>query len=132
MNRKDFIAQVSFGAAALLAAQCGIGCNKNTNNSGPVDFTTDIGTGPLAANGGYLIKNGVIVARTLTGDFIAVSASCTHEGTAVNFNAAGNSFVCPTHGATFSAVGAVTRGPANSNLTKYNTSLSGTTLRIYA
>lgn len=131
MNRKEFLAQVSFGAAALLAAQCGIGCNKSTNAS-QVDFTLDISTGPLSGSGGYLIKNGVIVAKTAAGDFIAVSAACPHEGTSVNYNAAGNAFVCPNHGATFSAAGAVTRGPANSNLIKYNTALSGTTLRVYS
>lgn len=131
MTRKDFIAQVGFGAAAVLAAQCGIGCNKATTASN-VDFTIDVSTGQLAANGGYLVKNGVIIARTLSGDFVAVSAACTHEGTSVNYNASVNQFVCPNHGATFSSNGAVTRGPANSNLTKYNTALSGNTLRIYS
>ena len=78
MNRKDFIANVGFGAVALLAAQCGIGCNKQ--NTTAVDFTLDVSTGALSQSGGYLINNGVIVAKTLTGDFIAVTAACSHEG----------------------------------------------------
>jgi len=86
----------------------------------------------LATNGGFLVHNGIVVARTTTGSFIAVSASCTHQGTNVNYNASGNNFICPNHGAQFSSTGAVTRGPASSNLATYNTTLTGTTLRVYS
>lgn len=130
MNRKDFIANVGFGAVALLAAQCGIGCNKQ--NTTAVDFTLDVSTGALSQSGGYLINNGVIVAKTLTGDFIAVSAACSHEGTSVRYSSSGNNFVCPSHGATFNSSGSVTKGPANTSLTQYKTALSGNTLRVYA
>jgi len=131
MNRKDFIAQVGFGAVALLATQCGLSsCSKQ--NTTAVDFTLDISTGSLATNGGSLNHNGVIVARTSTGDFIAVSAACTHEGTSVNYSSSANNFVCPNHGATFNASGKATKGPASSALTQYQTALSGNTLRVFS
>jgi cytochrome b6-f complex iron-sulfur subunit len=135
MNRKEFISKVGFGVAAVMIPACitGLsGCKKTDNGPTNVDFTIDISTGPLSANGGFVVKNQVIVARTNSGTFLAVAAACTHEGTNVNYNSSGNKFVCPNHGAQFSSNGAVTQGPANTNLKQYNTSLSGTMLRVFS
>lgn len=139
MTRKYFFARVGFGAAAVLIPACIGGlassCSKDgTASAAPtnVDFTLDITTGTLATNGGHLVHLGVLVARTLTGSFIAVSAGCTHEGTTVNYSSAGNNFICPNHGAQFSSTGAVTRGPASSNLAQYNTALAGNSLRVFS
>ena len=139
MTRKDFFARVGFGAAAVLVPAC-IGelvtsCTKQDSVSNAptnVDFILDITTGTLAANGGHLVHLGVLVARTMTGSFIAVSAGCTHQGTTVNYSSAGNNFICPNHGAQFSSTGAVTRGPASSNLAQYNTALTGNSLRVFS
>ena len=139
MTRKDFFARVGFGAATLLIPACIGGLATSCENEGSpspaptnVDFTLDTSTGSLAANGGYLVHSGVLVARTNSGSFLAVSASCTHQGTNVNYDVSGNHFICPNHGAEFSSNGAVTRGPATSNLHQYNTSLNGTTLRVFS
>ena len=140
MDRKDFLSQVGVGAAAFLAPIClgGIaGCGKSSNDSTPsapsnVDFTLDVSSGALASNGGFLVSQGILVARTNAGAFLAVSAACTHQGTTVNYNAANNNFVCPNHGAKFSSSGMVTLGPATTNLKSYNTSLTNSTLRIYS
>ena len=140
MDRKDFLSQVGVGAAAFLAPIClgGIaGCGKLSNDSTPsapsnVDFTLDVSSGALASNGGFLVSQGILVARTNAGAFLAVSAACTHEGTSVTYNAANNNFVCPNHGAKFSSSGMVTLGPATTNLKSYNTSLTNSTLRIYS
>lgn len=135
MNRKEFLSKVGFGVAAVMIPACitGLsGCKKTDSGPTNVDFTIDISTGALSANGGYVVKNGVIVARTNSGTFLAVAAACTHEGSTINFNASGNKFVCPNHGAQFNSNGSVTKGPANTNLKQYNTSLSGTSLRIFS
>jgi cytochrome b6-f complex iron-sulfur subunit len=138
MDRKNFLNQVGMGAAALLAPACIGGlaaCGKsNSAPSAPsnVDFTVDVSSGALATNGGFLVMNGIIIARTTSGAFLAVSAACTHEGTNVNYVAGSNKFVCPNHNAQFSSTGVVTQGPATKNLTSYNTSLNGSTLRVYS
>jgi cytochrome b6-f complex iron-sulfur subunit len=137
MDRKKFFAQLGVGAAAVLIPACIGGlasCKKSTATTAPsnVDFNVDISSGSLATNGGFLVLNGVLVARTLTGNFVAVSAACTHEGTVVNYSSATNNFICPNHGAKFSIGGVVTQGPANTNLKLYTTSLAGTTLRVFS
>lgn len=139
MNRKEFFARVGFGAAAILVPACIAGLATSCESEGSpsvapsnVDFNVDVSSGSLATNGGFMVSNGIVIARTLTGSYLAVSASCTHQGTNVNYDSTGNKFVCPNHGAQFSSTGAVTQGPASSNLKMYNTALSGNTLRIYS
>lgn len=92
----------------------------------------NVSSGPLSQNGGSLIQSGVIIARTNSGTFIAVAATCTHQGGTLGYQANTNEFVCPVHGAIFNASGSVVQGPANTALQKYNTSLSGTSLRVYS
>lgn len=147
MNRKEFFARVGFGAAAVLIPACIAGVATSCSSDGSsdsggstpllppptgIDFNLDISTGALAANGGYLVTKGLVIARTLAGDFLAVSASCTHEGTNVKYSSSGNNFVCPNHNSQFTNKGVVTQGPATANLKEYNTALTGNTLRVFS
>lgn len=136
MNRKEFISTVGMGAMALACSYC-LGCKTQDPISAPtnVDFTLDL-TNPayaaLKTNGGYLYNGGVIVARTTSGAYVALSQACTHEGTAVVYLPANNQFYCQAHGSTFATNGAVTRGPAGSPLVAYKTTLTGNSLRVYS
>jgi cytochrome b6-f complex iron-sulfur subunit len=138
MNRKEFLTQVGSGAAILFLAQCVGGlssCKKSsTTADGPsnVDFTLDVSKGALATKGSYLVQNGIIVAHTKAGEFIAVAAACTHEGTTIQYSATNDNFHCANHGATFNDSGVVTKGPASSNLKQYNTSLTGNSLHVFS
>ena len=46
----------------------------------------------------------------------ALSSVCTHLRCTVNWDQAGQEFVCPCHGSRFNALGGVTRGPARRSL----------------
>ena len=134
ISRKEFIEQVGGASAALIFAACLGSCKKTSNSNtstSSVNFTVNVATGALATNGGYLVQNGVIIARTTSGTFVAVSATCTHQGGTLYFTNS-NMFQCPIHGATFDTSGNVLSGPAPTALQKYNTSLSGSTLRVYS
>jgi cytochrome b6-f complex iron-sulfur subunit len=133
MNRKEFLSLVGIGATGVFVTSCLSACKKEKNTN--IDFTLDLSSSAnsaLAANGGYIISQGVIVAKTSAGEYIAVSAACTHEGVNVQFQSSSNRFHCPGHGANFNTNGTVQNGPANSPLSKYNTSLSGNMLRVYS
>ena len=127
---------LGISAAAFAMANCLQDCKKQNSNVTPpsVNFTlnlSDPANAALASNGGYLYSNGVIVARTSNGSYIAVSQACTHAGVTVQYESKANDFYCPAHGSSFSSNGAVTGGPAQSALKSYNTSVSGSSLHVW-
>jgi cytochrome b6-f complex iron-sulfur subunit len=142
MDRKEFLAQLGLSSAAIFAGACLAGCSKDDGGSGGgvtppanVDFTinlADSANSALNTAGGFIYQSGIIIARTLTDTYLAVAQACTHEGTTVVWQSGNNRFFCPNHGSTFSTTGAVTNGPAGSALRRYNTSLTGTNLRIFS
>ena len=141
MDRKEFLSMLGLSAASFTLASCLGGCTKdaaglsNTTAPSNVDFTIDLtqaANNALNTNGGYIYKNGIIVARTKGGDYIAVQQVCTHESNSVMYQGNYSRFYCDRHGATFSESGSVTGGPAARALQRYNTSLSGNMLRVYS
>ena len=133
MDRKEFLSSLGFSAASLMIASCLGGCEKKSVSAPSVDFTIDISQAPynvLATAGNAVSKDGVIIAKTMNGDIIAVSQACTHEGINVTFQANNDRFYCSGHGATFSTSGAVTKGPANSALKQYTVTINGNLIRI--
>jgi cytochrome b6-f complex iron-sulfur subunit len=138
MNRKEFLSTLGLGAAAVACSYCLNGCSPLNNPiTAPtnVDFTLDLmapANAALKTNGGYLYNGGIIVARTVSGTYVAVSQICTHAGGTVQYVSNANSFYCPNHGSSFATNGSVINGPATSSLTAYHTSLTGTSLRVYS
>ena len=131
MDRKDFL----ISACTL----CGLGLavsalDSCSNNSAPVvNFTLDLnspGNSALHSTNGYVIANAgnTIVINTGSG-YRALSLICTHNGCIVTY-AGTRGFACPCHGATYSTTGAVTGGPAPSNLPSYTVTQAGTVLTI--
>jgi cytochrome b6-f complex iron-sulfur subunit len=153
MERKDFIEQVGLSAASVLIFGCMQACTKNGpysnnsstnsggtssggNNSSKIDFTINISVSPyntLSNSGGFYVdkSNNIIIARTLSNDFIAVSSICTHQQVTLDFEANNNRFYCSGHGSTFNLNGTVINGPASSSLKQFKTAISGSSLRIY-
>ena len=153
MERKDFIEQVGLSGAAILIFGCMQSCSKsdgpstNTNtgggtgsggnNTGTVDFSIDISKSPfdaLKTNGGFYVDptTKIIIVKTTAGEIIAVSSVCTHQQASIVFEANNNRFYCAAHGSVFATTGAVTTGPATTALKKYQTTLTGTILRIFS
>lgn len=143
MKRYEFLSALGVSAGTVLFIPFLTSCSKSsmdtTTTPGgggglPIDFTLDLSqpaNADLNTNGGSLLKNSVIIARTSTGEFIALSSVCTHQGGIVQFESANNRFHCNNHGSNFATTGSVLNGPAATALAKYNTSLTGTSLRIY-
>jgi Rieske Fe-S protein len=64
----------------------------------------------------------VAIKRTGPTTFLALSTTCTHEGTRIDIVNSAMSFECPNHGSRFDSDGNVTRGPnASGTVTKLPT-----------
>lgn len=143
IDRLDFLKQLGLSGAALVAFCCSgalSSCSKSNSISpaapaSATDITLDLTTSAyssLTTIGNYAYTGSILVAHIKDGSFIALSKSCTHEGTTVQYRSNSDSIYCPNHGATFTTTGTVTQGPANQNLTQYKATLSsdGKSLRI--
>ncbi len=146
IDRMEFMKQVGIGFGAIMLMNCMQSCgsgeipdpNPGSGGTGKVDFTLDFSSGTNAAlktKGGFVVNtsNKVIIARTLSDNFIAVASACTHEGTTVTYRSATNDFLCPNHLSEFSDTGAVKKGPATTALKKYNLTvdLNASTIRVF-
>lgn len=146
IDRKEFMRQVGIGFGAIMLMNCLQSCSDggeipdpNPTGTTKLDFTLDLKTATysgLKTKGAFSVvkAQNVIVAHTNADTWIAVDSRCTHELTVIDYRASTNDFLCPNHGSVFTATGAVTKGPANSPLTRYNTSFDATnnTLRVFA
>lgn len=146
MERKAFFSSLGFSAGMIFLAPVMTSCSKSetdsatttggTTNTAAVDFTLDLSSTTYAAlnsNGGSVVKDNIIIARTSAGAFVAVSSVCTHQQyNPISFESAASRFHCPNHGSNFATDGTVINGPALTALKKYNTQLTGTNLRVYA
>ena len=139
MDRKEFISLMGGGTVSAYLFTC-IGCSKGSDGGsigGPssIDFTLDLSVSAnsaLLTNGGYLAQQGVLVARTTAGKYIAVQQSCTHENYPLIYNGSSDQFYCNNHGSAFSENGTVLNSPARKNLAVYKTTLTGSSLRVYS
>lgn len=136
MERKDFLKQtLALCSVALIPAVVIESCSKQSF-AGPtnVNFTLDLSSAAnatLNTAGGYMVTNGVLVIRLNASTFEALSATCTHAGCTVGYNASRSTIVCPCHGGTYDpTTGAVLSGPPPSALSKYTTSLAGNMLTV--
>jgi cytochrome b6-f complex iron-sulfur subunit len=157
MDRRLFLESIGIGAAFALTATClqsckheslispvytgtgGTGGTGTTGGTGgtntPTSFTIDLESANYAAlktNGGYIVLNGIVIARDSSGNYVAVTQICSHANRAqVVFNSS-NEFYCNAHGARFSTSGSGLNSAGSRGLQSYRTALEGaSTLRIY-
>jgi len=71
-----------------------------------------------------------VVLQPEPGEFVALSAVCTHLGCVVAWQEQAGEFLCPCHGGRFSAVGQVLGGPPPSPLETLAVELDGDQLKI--
>ena len=112
-------------------------CTKHQQlPSTPMDFTIDL-TSPeyskLQTQGNFVFVTkeiDILIAYTINGEYIALAARCTHQGSLLAYYPSDKIF-CSRHGALFATDGTVLQGPANAPLRKFSTSLNGNSLRVY-
>lgn len=163
LKRGEFLRSLGMSTASLMAFYC-LGttmtaCGSKTDDPDPVDpgtgtgitgtttgssinFTIDLtntNIAPKLVTGEkFLITGDVLVALTTAGTYVALSKSCTHQGTQLVYRIASNDLYCNNHLSIFTTTGAVQRGPETGDsitaLKAYKTALStdGKTLTVTA
>jgi cytochrome b6-f complex iron-sulfur subunit len=119
LSRRAFLTKSTLAVAgvAALTAGCGDGQIGGSAPTGPLPsgLTLKVSTVPALATVGVLAyvptDTRVAVKRTGAATFLALSTTCTHEGTHLDLVNNALSFECPNHGSRFDSNGNVTRGP---------------------
>lgn len=143
IQRQEFLKSIGMGAAFVLTYGCLGACSESgappfiapngvdLPENTPL-FSIDL-TSTEAANlkeeGGFMIKEDVIIARSLSGSYIAATVICSHESRKeVIFQE--NEFFCSAHGARFDQSGNGLNSFGARGLKIYRTQVSENTLTI--
>ncbi len=138
VSRRDFISRSTLAAvAALLTTACGTGADilaaRNRSTPGTLaagGITLPLANFPALAQVGGIARadttaGPIALVRTGTATVAAFSMVCPHQGSTINIQ--GSGFVCPNHGARFSASGQWTGGQPTSNLVSFPASFDAAT-----
>jgi cytochrome b6-f complex iron-sulfur subunit len=135
IGRRTFIAQSAILAAVAALTACGLSASDPTAPTLSGSTTIKLSDQPsLASVGGVALvtiqSSPFAIVRTGTSTFVALSRVCPHQGGTVNQS--GSGFLCPNHGAQFSATGTWVGGQQTSSLHSYAISYdaAGGTLTI--
>ena len=145
MERKQFLKSLGAGAAFALTFPCLHGCSSDggeelidgdiVEEPTGIDFRIDLTTeeaSKLSENGGFILKNLVVIAKNANGEFVAVSQICAHQGyDQVRYNMEQENFYCNVHGAKYSQRGLPVNTVTNNSLKVYNVELTANVLRIF-
>ena len=126
IGRRTFLSQTALLAAGALLAACAAGDSISAPGT-TINSTSKIKVSDfpeLASVGGIALVNfsgnPFAIVRTGSASFVTLSRICPHQGNTINPN--GNGFLCPGHGARFSATGQWVGGQSTTNMRSYATS----------
>lgn len=112
ISRKDFLKNLGLGSAALWAVYCTgtlTSCKNETTVAPDISQFSinleDAANANLKTNGGYVIKNDVVIAKTMTGTYVAVTVVCSHQQLKQVTFTKNNEFYCTAHEARYDTMG---------------------------
>ncbi len=136
-NRRQFLL-CGLDRAASLCALALAGCTfpvRSLRTSAPRVVTVDLNKFPELGQRGGMIKIrhtllGAIYLQNMEGgEYLALSAICTHQGCVVA--PAPGGFLCPCHGSTYDREGNNTGGPAPRPLVRFPVQREGAAIRVF-
>jgi len=137
INRHEFLRKIGFAGSALAAIYFSghlQSCANDRVSPAPTNLTLDLSSSEntaLKTKGGYVIKDGVVIARSNTGTYIAATLTCSHEGkNQITYQT--DHFYCTAHGAKYDNTGKGLNSEGKKGIAVYTTTLVGNTLTITA
>jgi Rieske Fe-S protein len=132
LTRRTLVGIGGASAGALLLAACTPGGASGSGSGSGSGGSTTVPLSSIPVGGAVSASLGgapIVVSQPTSGEVVAFSAVCTHQGCTVAPK--GKEFDCPCHGSTFdAATGDVINGPARTPLPKLKATLSGGTVTV--
>lgn len=130
LNRREFNLIMLTGAVGSMVPGCGTSFDGSvalTNGAAVLSFAQ---FPDLQTIGGAVVVSvqqsfPIIVIRTTQTEAVALSATCTHQGCIMSFEASREQIHCPCHNADFDLSGAIRRGPARVPIPTYPATIGG-------
>ena len=120
----------------MAAAEVLESCARPAEHAKPRLFEATFDVGTLSADGESLVTptdgfdgTPILILRSSSRHYVALSMQCTHEGCPVKPPASGI-ITCPCHGSQYDLEGNVRRGPAQFPLTRYDATYDARTRRL--
>ena len=134
-QRRNFLMVMLGGVGALLAAAAGWPLLRFLMPSGDGDAAgqVTIDRAQVALGQAHLFQyqgRPAMVLQPSPGEFVALSAVCTHLGCIVKWIAEEGQFLCPCHGGKFSPAGDVLSGPPPAALETFPVALDGSLVQV--
>ncbi|PLX84149.1 MAG: cytochrome B6 [Desulfuromonas sp.] len=134
-QRRFFLTLILGGVGATLAALAGwpvLRFLSPRSDSGG-DSIVRVPRGQVPFGGSHFFNyrgRPAVLLQPRPGEYVALSAVCTHLGCIVKWEGDKGEFLCPCHGGRFSAEGTVLGGPPPAALPSFSVSLQGEDLVI--
>ena len=143
MDRKEFFSKALISGSLLFLAPALLNSCSKSSDPQPTDPSGGTNTGgtttiDLTSNdfaalktvGGFAYSGNIIIIRTGTSAYVAMSSVCTHQSCTVAYSSSDDKIKCPCHGSIYSISGTVLQGPAPNSLKTYTVKIDGTNLKI--
>lgn len=137
MKRKEFLEKLGIGAAFVLTSTCLGGCTRDeADPPKDINFTIDLDEAKydeLKVFGSYVIEDDIVIARSNSGEYLAATLICSHEGLSqITYSDKEGAWFCTAHEALFSEEGEGLNANGSKGLTIYNTELNNNLLRVFS
>ncbi|SHJ76474.1 cytochrome b6-f complex iron-sulfur subunit [Malonomonas rubra DSM 5091] len=129
-ERRTFLTVILGGVGAVVAAVAGWPLFRYLSpiDKGSAEDLVRVARQEVAVGGAHFFSyqgRPAVLLQPSAGEFLALSAVCTHLGCIVKWVDDKQEFLCPCHGGRFSPAGQVLGGPPPTALESYPVSLDG-------
>lgn len=130
VRRRGFLGLMLGGIGAALGAMFAWPVLRylSPRSGGGAEAKVRVARDKVPVGGAFLLEfrgRPAVLLQPKPGDFIALSAVCTHLGCIVKWQKAQREFLCPCHGGRFSSAGEVLGGPPPKPLESFKVALEG-------